>query len=83
MLAGLGKLGFVHLSQVWPFPSLEINRILAGKKKIFTVENNAAGQLAKLIKRESDIKVSGSILRFDGRPFNLDYLSNEIKKRVK
>lgn len=79
--SGYGKLGFVHLSQVWPFPAQEVSRILNDTKNILSVENNAGGQLAKLLKRESGIKVNGSILRFDGRPFDLDYLKEQIKER--
>ncbi len=76
------KIGFIHLPQVWPFPENEIVRLLRGAKKIVTVENNAGAQLARLIRRETGIKVSGSILRFDGRPFNLDFLIDQINKYI-
>jgi 2-oxoglutarate/2-oxoacid ferredoxin oxidoreductase subunit alpha len=76
------KVGFVHLSQVWPFPKEQLNRILKSAKKIITVENNAAGQLAKLLRRETGIESSGSILKFDGRPFNLDDLSARVKEFI-
>ena len=75
-----GSLGFVHLSQVWPFPVADLSLLLKGKKNIFSVENNAAGQLGKLLMREAGIKVNCSILRYDGRPFNLDYLLERIKE---
>lgn len=75
------KVGFVHLSQVWPFPSKEISRLLKKAKKVFTVENNAGGQLARLMKRECGVTVTGSILKFDGRPFDLDYLSAALKRK--
>lgn len=80
--AELGQdFGFVHFPQVWPFPGQEASALLKGKKNIFTVENNAAGQLARLLMRETGIKVNRSILRYDGRPFNLDYLLERIKER--
>jgi len=76
----LGKnFGFVHLSQVWPFPGLELSKLLKNKKNILTVENNAGAQLAGLLMRETGIKANSSILRYDGRPFNLDYLIERIK----
>jgi 2-oxoglutarate/2-oxoacid ferredoxin oxidoreductase subunit alpha len=77
-----GKIGFVHLSQVWPFPKLELKRILKDAKKIITVENNAGAQLAKLLRRETGIEAGGSILKFDGRPFNLDDLSVRVKEFI-
>lgn len=72
-------LGFAHLPQVWPFPELELGRLLKGKK-IITIENNAGAQLAKLLMRETGLGASSSILRFDGRPFNLDDLIKRIKE---
>ncbi|MDD5165893.1 MAG: 2-oxoacid:acceptor oxidoreductase subunit alpha [Candidatus Omnitrophica bacterium] len=77
---GNGNLGFIHFSQVWPFPVSEVNQLLKDKKNIFTVENNAGGQLAKLLMREAGIKVTHSILRYDGRPFDLDYLAARIEE---
>lgn len=76
-----GKVGFAHLSQVWPFPKEQLSRALK-VKKIITVENNAAGQLAKLLRRETGIEADGSILKFDGRPFNLDDLSARVKELI-
>lgn len=79
-LAKNKKIGFIHLPQVWPFPCDEIKGALAGARKIMTVENNAAGQLAGLMRRETGIAVHSSILKFDGRPFDVDFLLDEIKK---
>lgn len=74
------KIGFIHLPQVWPFPSQKITELLKKAKKIITVENNAAGQLAKLLRRETGIKADNSILKFDGRPFDLDLLLQKLKE---
>ncbi len=74
------NIGFIHLPQVWPFPSEQITKLLKGAKKTLTVENNAAGQLARLIRRETGIKINDSILKFDGRPFSLDILIERLEK---
>jgi len=50
--------------------------------RIIVIENNATGQLAHLIRAETGIKVSGTILKFDGRPFSPDYIVRELKKEV-
>lgn len=76
------KIGFVHLSQVWPFPGKEIIALLKNVKRTITVENNAAAQLARLIRRETGIKIDKSILKFDGRPFDLDFLLERLKKEL-
>lgn len=79
------KIGMIHLPQVLPFPA---NKVLKTIKElgtdlefIYTVENNAGAQLAKLLKNETGIPVNDAILKYDGRPFNLDYLIDEINKR--
>jgi len=75
--------GFIHLPQVWPFPAPEVGLLLKDKKNIITVENNAGGQLGRLLFRETGIKVKSSILRYDGRPFDLEYLISRIKQMGK
>lgn len=72
------KIGFVHLSQVWPFPSTAVTEALSGAKLVLTIENNAGAQLAKLMRRETGIEVNRSILKYDGRPFDIDYVKREL-----
>ncbi len=74
------KAGFIHLSQVWPFPSRHLTELLKGEKNILTVENNAGAQLAGLIRRCTGIEVDGSILKYDGRPFDVDLLLNRVSE---
>ncbi len=76
------RIGFVHLSQVWPFPSDDMTKLLKRKKKVITVENNAGAQLAGLIRQQTGIKARGSILKFDGMPFDLDYLLDKVKNGI-
>ncbi|MFO7896126.1 MAG: 2-oxoacid:acceptor oxidoreductase subunit alpha [Candidatus Cloacimonadales bacterium] len=76
------KLAMIHLSQVWPLNAEKIERLVQQKKRIFSVENNAEGQLAKLLKRETAIRVEGSILKYDGRPFTLEGLIRQINNAI-
>lgn len=76
------SIGFIHFSQVWPLPVGALSSLPLKSKKLLTVENNATAQLARLLKRETEIKTSGSILRFDGRPMNIDYLISEVRKEA-
>jgi 2-oxoglutarate/2-oxoacid ferredoxin oxidoreductase subunit alpha len=76
------KVGFVHLSQVWPFPANEMLKLLSDARMIISIENNAQGQLAKLLRRETGIKVSKSILKYDGRPFDIDSVIDIIKPEL-
>lgn len=71
----------VHLRQVWPFPAREIAEIIPRYRTALTVENNASGQLARLIRRETGVRVRGTISRYDGLPFTPAGLAAEARDR--
>jgi 2-oxoglutarate ferredoxin oxidoreductase subunit alpha len=72
----------LHLNELWPFPAGPVSSALDAAGKSIVIENNATGQLASLIRAETGIKVTGSILKFDGRPFSPEYIVRELKKEV-
>lgn len=72
----------LHLNELWPFPAEAVSSALHIAPKSYVIENNATGQLAHLIRRETGIKATGNILKFDGRPFSPEYIVNAIKKEV-
>jgi len=67
----------LHIPQVLPFPAGEVARILPRYETVFTVENNARGQLARLIRRECGMGVDGTLSRYDGLPFTPGRLAPE------
>ncbi|MGE5307894.1 MAG: 2-oxoacid:acceptor oxidoreductase subunit alpha, partial [Deltaproteobacteria bacterium] len=81
-LAMPSELGFIHIPQLWPFPGEALTALVGEEKTVLTIENNAAGQLARLILQETAIEVDGSILKFDGRPFNLDEVLTQVKEVI-
>jgi len=72
----------LHLNELWPFPAEAVSSVLGKSRQSLAVENNATGQLARLIRRETGLKVSGTILKFDGRPFSPAGIVREAKKEV-
>ncbi len=48
--------------------------------KVVVVENNSTGQLGRLIREKTGIKIEDRILKYDSRPFNSDKLKNQIEK---
>ncbi len=83
ILAGEGlSVASVHLRQVWPFPAAEMAGIVPRYETVFTVENNAQGQLARLVRRESGAGVDGTISRYDGLPFTPGALAPEARRRI-
>jgi 2-oxoglutarate ferredoxin oxidoreductase subunit alpha len=62
-----------------PFPVDALKKALSGADKIIDVEVNGTGQLAKLISSHG-ICIDDMILRFDGRPFTVDVLLDNVKE---
>ncbi|MDO8126296.1 MAG: 2-oxoacid:acceptor oxidoreductase subunit alpha, partial [Candidatus Brocadiales bacterium] len=71
--------GMMHISELWPFPAEPVTKALERAEKCFVVENNATGQLARIIRTETGKKVTGNILKFDGLPFSPEYIIAGLK----
>ncbi len=74
------KVNHAHLRLIHPFPAEIVRPLLASAKKIIVVENNATGQLAKLIQMNLGFSEKiNSILKYDGNPL----LPSELYQRTK
>jgi 2-oxoglutarate ferredoxin oxidoreductase subunit alpha len=73
----------VHFSEIWPFPGESAADVLSEAKRVYTVENNATGQLARIIRGETGQQVSGEILKFDGRPFSPADVLGRLRELVR
>lgn len=62
-----------------PFPSEQFRGAMDGVKRIISVENNATGQLARLI-RGYGFMAHDTVSRYDGRPFSCDELKIELER---
>jgi len=63
--------------------SNEIKKEILKAKKIILVENNVTGQLGRLIREKTGIKIEKRILKYDGRPFMSDELKLQLLEVVK
>lgn len=76
---GRDDTSFLNIKQVFP---LHENLIPYFKqaKSVTVVENNATGQLARLLKTELDIHVDHSILKYSGEPFSIEEIEKKLKE---
>lgn len=65
-----------------PFPVRQFQEALKGVKRIICVENNATGQLIRLIKGYG-FNAGEGIFKYDGRPFSVDELEEKVNKLLK
>jgi 2-oxoglutarate ferredoxin oxidoreductase subunit alpha len=62
-----------------PFPGERVRGALGGARRIIAVEENATGQLERLMAGEP-VRVDGRIRKYDGRPFAVDELEARVRE---
>ncbi len=72
----------LHINELWPFPKKAVADAVSKARNSYVVENNATGQLARLIKTETGYDMGGRILKYDGRPFTPGYIAQAVQKEV-
>jgi 2-oxoglutarate ferredoxin oxidoreductase subunit alpha len=77
--------GALHFQQVWPFPKDDFIRLAKDAQKIIVIENNATGQLARIIKSQTGLANISSINKYNGLPFTVNELATETQsaQRIK
>lgn len=74
--------GYVHFTDLWPFPEAACRDALGRARQIISIENNTTGQLAQLIRSQTGIEVSGRVLKYDGRPFYVSALMDDVARQI-
>lgn len=72
---------FLHFNQVYPLHE-STKKYLEGAEHTIIFENNAEAQFAGLIKQITDFKVDKKVLKYDGRPFSVEEITDELKSFV-
>lgn len=73
------KFGVLAFGDIYPLPTSKLKRYAAKAYKVISVEQNATGQLASLIREEAFIECNQSILKYDGRQMTSSYIIEAIK----
>lgn len=84
-LKGKYKIAFLHFTEIAPFPlrtKFDFIKLLEGSKLAICVENNATNQFARLMRMETSYQFRENINKFDGRPFLLEPLLDEVEKKI-
>ncbi|GAX61657.1 pyruvate:ferredoxin oxidoreductase and related 2-oxoacid:ferredoxin oxidoreductases, alpha subunit [Candidatus Scalindua japonica] len=77
------SVAMIHYNKIWPFPVEESIKLIKSRKEIYVVENNYQAQFNCLLMRETNVNTAEPILRYDGRPFNVQYIIEKYEKRQK
>jgi len=76
------KVNYLQIVYLNPFPVNKVQELLKSAKKTIIVENNKISQLSSLIREHLLMAVDHKILKYDGRPFNPEALSQSIKEAL-
>ncbi len=74
-----GSVGVLHFSQVWPLVPTQFTGFLQAARQVVSIEGNATGQFAGLIRRESGFEIKRQIGRYDGLPITPEFILRETK----
>lgn len=66
---------------LWPFPESRFARAMEGVERWIGVETNETGQLSRFL-RQFGYVAEEVILKYDGRPFMVEELEDEIRGRI-
>lgn len=75
-----GRYAALVFGDVYPLPVELLKEKTAKAHRIINVEQNATGQLANLIREETGILCTSSILKYDGRQISGEEIAERIRK---
>ncbi|MDZ7695369.1 MAG: 2-oxoacid:acceptor oxidoreductase subunit alpha [Deltaproteobacteria bacterium] len=71
------KVGMIHFTELWPLPQMD----WPPDRSYWTVEANATGQLARLLRSEYPISFEGHVLKYNGLPLTAEEIRRQIHDR--
>jgi len=69
----------LHFTDLWPLPEDKVRPYLENIRRLVTVENNATGQFARLLRAYTGVVADQQISKFDGRPFSPEYILDRLE----
>jgi 2-oxoglutarate ferredoxin oxidoreductase subunit alpha len=82
ILKAEGKsVNLVHFTHIHPLPVEATRKLFSKSKKTVCVENNSTGQFVRHLKLDADVKVTETILRYDGEPFSPEFIIAALKEK--
>lgn len=76
------KYGALIFGDIYPFPKKRLEEMASKVEQVINVEQNATGQLADLIREQTGIICSSSILKYDGRQISGEEIIEKLSGGV-
>lgn len=82
-LKDFSNVNYLHITWMSPFPGKAVKTILEKARRIINLECNYTAALGGLIKENTGIEIKDNLLKYDGRPFFLEEISEKLKSILK
>lgn len=76
------KIGYLHYTYLWPLKTKRFQALHRAAAQTTLIEGTYTGQLGILLAQTCGVVLESKMLRYDGRPFFLDELVEEIAKHA-
>jgi 2-oxoglutarate ferredoxin oxidoreductase subunit alpha len=63
------RVAVCQMRRLWPFPTAEVQRVLAQARSVLVCEHNATGQLAHLLRAQCGGELLPGLRKYNGDPF--------------
>ena len=77
-----GRCGALVFGDIWPLPTGKLEKYSKEANIVVNVEQNATGQLGRLIRQEMGFLIERSILKYDGRQINAEEIVKRMNEEV-
>jgi 2-oxoglutarate ferredoxin oxidoreductase subunit alpha len=77
------KANLIHFTYLFPLNQKEVKKAFSKSKHTIMIENNSTAQFAGVLKEHADQEFDFHLLKYDGRQFFSNEISNEVEKLVK
>lgn len=77
------NVNFLDITWMNPFPAEAIKKVLSKAKYLLDIECNYTAQLAGLIREKTGIEIENKFLKYDGRPFFVEEISEKLQNVLK
>jgi 2-oxoglutarate ferredoxin oxidoreductase subunit alpha len=78
--SGGKRVATLHFSHVWPLVPGQFMDLLESAEKVVSIEGNAFGQMARLIRRETGFHIKKQVLRYDGFPITPEAILRGVSR---
>ncbi len=76
------SVGALVFGDLWPLPTEKLTTMAEHARILVNIEQNFTGQLGKLIRQETGLHCTRSVLKYDGRQMTPEFIVDALKKEV-